>query len=1526
MLQELSPNRKLLNSLVFEVNSLGKDLNETTTSFVDNLRSKFEQLVNNNLKNIEYRSTYLEAILSIAQKLDMISGKISNLSCSSARRFMAEEDDSSLHSAVEEQKSVLDQMRMYEQEVDELKLEAKSLATDGHLQMPTIVYERLNCIQETIRHNISEELDRRSSLLEIKQLNDLKENKIQQMDQNLKILEKIIFNKVNVKVSDDSFTSFFDCNLNDENLNENYDDNKIDFFLNKISKCKDIISKNCFIFEEMGKTIAQEDSHDDRLEHIRFTVKRYDYQIDQIVDLYEKSLAKQAYLEQRLENLKNELAGILKNFDFYAPNERENWQPEFIMDSLNIQHENLMADIEKINSLKNDVNKLKIDQKNEMVNNPILAVDKNLPILLSNFVNLVECEEVSKQNQLDMKINEFLNDLNLVQDNYDNKLNEISFRLSNEAICKKQKKLDHLTNTLHIQMDTLKGLSKEKDNPIDLMNEEFDDLRKESDNILLERMSLDDSQSTLNQSRKDLIVLQETTCRQVVRTIESVIKDDHRYEVYKVLPVNVLEDDDRFDEDTIGCNGNNQSVIHYDESIVIDHEFESNLKFEKERLEMERAEFEKTILQRQVHEQEMQERENLLRIERERLEMEKSQLEQSRIELEAKERIECQRNEMLRKEREKLELERQEIERQEKEKIREIENMIRLERESLERDKMLLEQSKKEKLEVERAQRERLERESQEVKKMLKLEREKLEAEKKELETQRLEKEKEQKELERLREARIENERLELARKELMEKKERQRVEDERKALERLAIENEKLLLEQRKHEIEALEQQRLELERLACLEKQRLERERVEKEKLEQERLDVERKKIETERLEKERLELERRARVERERLEKEKIDFEKEKLEMERRRVEKEKLEKERFELEQIYQMEQERLNREKAELERQRHEKELLEKEKFELEKQRLERQQLESQRKQLELEYKAEKERIEQEKLSLENLEKERLELKRQELERIKLIENERQERLRQERLKIEKIRQRECEERQRRSKEQAEAEKILKLKLKEQEEADLAAKMERERQAEIDRIENTIRREKLEKLEQERLRNQQKFKLELKLKEICEQLNSLKAKILDLKINENSVQKIEQFELELNSLDDQVLDLYNKSISLENRIINDSCNRDYYLFDSLDNAALTQFELLRSFLSYLKNQIEHKKNQILRQSDLKIKLTNLNQNLDRYIQLADKINTDNKDRLCIENRLDLEQRIQSMETIETSIDECFRQIADLSKDLKDNEFSSDMTTNRTVIDQNTIQPLLMNLSKLKHFLNQWKLFDEKFDLFWDYLYQFCSFEKLIEQMKRDSILCQVNFECCDLESELEAMLSTRTLMVKKLAEYDELLLLGTNLFDINQNPPLVCSAASKKFFQAKQLICDVSKFLDENCSILRYAIKENKKLESILGESNQIKCQIEELMVSEQCSDINVFKKKFEIICQIKKKLRELLDQKEREDNFEGLEISYSESRLHSLKKKISPSLKLELENTINYLMDAIQFLEVFFNYFILKLY
>ncbi|CAF0715881.1 unnamed protein product [Brachionus calyciflorus] len=1513
LLQDLNPNKRLLNDVHGQIELLNKiekvSLNETTINFMENLKDRFEKLFNEDLEQIEIRSDYLHGILLISQKLDIISNKIRNLSCSSTRRFMAEEDDSSLHTAVEEQKSVLDQMRIYEQEVDQLKLEAKKLANNDQLQMPTVIYEKLNCVQETIRHNISEELERRSSLLEIQQINGQKQNKLDLINQNIESLENIMTLKHSDKSKQDSFTSFFDSNLLNDTLDEVNEETKFESFFKKLTKCKDLISNCRYLMDDLNQPSAstslcsiQSSLPEQTFINLYNKLNNYEKQIDNLLFYYEENLARKVKTENQLEALKNNLADILKRFEVYGQLDLEIKKEDDIKKSINlleIEHSKLNNDLEKIEKLKNEL-AIFINELNHQ--KELVSLEPFTEHFLFDFIDLIKQDDILRENELNSRINDFANDLNLVEDNYRNKLSEILFKLNQHTICKKQIKLDHLTNTLDLQLDTLICITKEKEDLMDVLDDDFDDLRKESENILLERMSLDETQSTPNQSKKDLLILQETTTRQVVRTIENVVKDDHRYEVYKILPING-EDEDHYGEITVDYLLESDEKMHnqFEESIIIENESEQ-LKIERGLLEKERTELERSILERDKYEQQFIERENLLKIERERLELEKTQLEMSRIEIENKERFE----------RAKLEYEKIELEKQERQKREAIENMIKKERENLEKEKALLEKSKYEKMENERLECEKMER-------LIRLEREKIENEKKELERQRIEKEREKAELE--------------------------RIEFERKEMERKKLESQRIENEKRKIEMERLERERIELEKLTKIERERMERERIERENLELERQEIERRRLEAEKLERERIELERIASLERERLERERLELEREKIEIERRRLEKEKLERERLELEEIYRLEEERLEREKLELEKQRREKEMLEKEKLELERQRMEKEKLEKERHELEKQKRIEKEKIDKERIYLENLEKERLELERQELERIKLIEKERAERLRQERLKIEKIRaereEKERIDRERREKERAEAEKILELKRKEREDDELEMQRERERQVEIERVENELRRDKLEKLEQERLRNQEKFKLELHLKEICEKLNNLKLKILDIQTNEiNSFDLIQDYELEINDLDDQLLSLYNKSISLENRLINPN-NTVYYLFDSLDQATLTQFELLRSFLAYLNTQIAHKKKDILHRADLKIKLNNLKENLDRYIHLAMKFNSpknENEPYIYVEDQQDLQQRIISIESIENSIETCFKQINEISKELKNEEFIENFIRDKSEIDANIVQPLLMNLSMLKHCLSQWTFFDDKFKSLKNFLYERVNFGELIDLMRQESIL-NLNSETCptSLEFELEKYSNLRCILNKKLTESEELLMLGTNLFDLNQKPCVVCPTASREFIEMRQLINEVCKFLDEKCSMLRFGLKERKKLEMVQQNLNKVKFDLDEILIEEEkmmmvvvenTQDIILYKQKYEKLNEMKKKVRFLIDEIEKDDDSTNLMNDADETseifRNQDSRKKLNLGFKLDLDNTIKSLVEKLTDLEMEYHQKIMK--
>lgn len=152
------------------------------------------------LGQLEARIGYLKLIGNISIQLDRIGNEIRSLTSLSERRFMAscEDDDDgcwSLQSAVDEHKQVLDKMKSFEQEVDGLREETQRAASGGQA-VPGFMGEKITSVAEMIRQTLSHELDRRSTLLEIKQLEDHRLMKIKSLNRNLEILHTILTNNL----------------------------------------------------------------------------------------------------------------------------------------------------------------------------------------------------------------------------------------------------------------------------------------------------------------------------------------------------------------------------------------------------------------------------------------------------------------------------------------------------------------------------------------------------------------------------------------------------------------------------------------------------------------------------------------------------------------------------------------------------------------------------------------------------------------------------------------------------------------------------------------------------------------------------------------------------------------------------------------------------------------------------------------------------------------------------------------------------------------------------------------------------------------------------------------------------------------------------------------------------------------------------------------------------------------------------------------------------------------------------------
>ena len=135
-------------------------------------------------------------MISLAVRSDLLANRIRNLSTLSARRFMAEEDDRSLQSAINDQRSVVDEMKQIQSEINNITEEALTSSENDLSQLPQSIHEKITNTQETIKQSLNEELERRSSLLDIKRSTELRQNKIDSLNHNLELIQKIFDKKI----------------------------------------------------------------------------------------------------------------------------------------------------------------------------------------------------------------------------------------------------------------------------------------------------------------------------------------------------------------------------------------------------------------------------------------------------------------------------------------------------------------------------------------------------------------------------------------------------------------------------------------------------------------------------------------------------------------------------------------------------------------------------------------------------------------------------------------------------------------------------------------------------------------------------------------------------------------------------------------------------------------------------------------------------------------------------------------------------------------------------------------------------------------------------------------------------------------------------------------------------------------------------------------------------------------------------------------------------------------------------------
>ncbi len=439
-----------------------------------------------------------------------------------------------------------------------------------------------------------------------------------------------------------------------------------------------------------------------------------------------------------------------------------------------------------------------------------------------------------------------------------------------------------------------------------------------------------------------------------------------------------------------------------------------------------------------------------------------------------------------------------------------------------------------------------------------------------------------------------------------------------------------------------------------------------------------------------------------------------------------------------------------------------------------------------------------------------------------------------------------------------------------------------------------------------------------------LKERISQLNNFEREygggsILNIDID-TTQHVINRLEEELIILNDQI-----DTLQRENGVSN-ALGSSNNLFSGLDQAAQTQFNLIKSFSSYVKTQLELKKENFLKIKLIRSKLLNYESNLEKFIELGLKyLNETNKnDKDCnvtyVDNIEDLNNRVESIKSIEDSIQNCLNKICELNNDIF---FSSEQAKYRSKyeIESKIVQPLSSYRADLKQFMIQWQEFNNEFSMLKRFLIEEIQIENLQNESK-NRLFKERNFkENFDLEAEFQHYALLRNKLDAYLSETNGLFDRGAMLLNTGARSQRLCIQApnaSKDFSQTSELINETCKYLEEKYNSLGFACKVLSKIRILDSDLEKIKDELNEIenekVNSSQNTVVN-FKLKLEKANDLKKRLKSIVNEKNNTQNL----LDENEPNICKLEKSTSTLTflpKNNLEKSIDITMIRLNNIEV----------
>ena len=246
---------------------------------------------------------------------------------------------------------------------------------------------------------------------------------------------------------------------------------------------------------------------------------------------------------------------------------------------------------------------------------------------------------------------------------------------------------------------------------------------------------------------------------------------------------------------------------------------------------------------------------------------------------------------------------------------------------------------------------------------------------------------------------------------------------------------------------------------------------------------------------------------------------------------------------------------------------------------------------------------------------------------------------------------------------------------------------------------------------------------------------------------------------------------------------------------------------------------------------------------------------------------MENIADLGNRIDSIKSIEDSVQNCITKICELNSEVF---FSSEQAKfkSKYEIESRVLQPLASHRADLQRFRLQWEQFNLEFASLKKFLVDELNMDALLNEAKNRSSSGET---ATSPESNLQRYVLLRDRLNAYLRATNDLFERGTLLLDSNVRAQRLCilaPSASKDFAQTSEKINELSRYLEEKCASLGLASKVLGKLRVLESDVEQIREEMCEMECANNVKcEISSLKWNLEKACVLKKRLKVILNEK-----------------------------------------------------------